>query len=46
LIKDHLEEAPYVGWSFIGLTVVCVALAVVVVVADHPSVWRSLVSPV
>jgi hypothetical protein len=39
LIEDHLEEAPYVGWSFIGLTVVCVALAVLIVVADHPGVW-------
>src|SRR4051794_22108282 len=39
LIPDHLEEAPYVGWSFIALTIVCVLLAVLIVVVDHPSVW-------
>jgi len=39
LIQDHLEEAPYVGWLFIALTIICVALAVLIVVVDHPSVW-------
>ena|SRR5436190_4458447 len=39
LIQGHLQEAPYVGWSFIALTVVCVALAVLIVVVNHPSVW-------
>jgi hypothetical protein len=39
LIQDHLDEAPYIGWSFIALTIVCVTLAVIIVVVDHPSVW-------
>jgi hypothetical protein len=39
LIQDHLEEAPYVGWLFIVLSVVCIALAVVVLFVDHVGVW-------
>ncbi|WP_310962284.1 hypothetical protein [Nocardioides terrisoli] len=39
LIREHLEEAPYVGWLFIALTVVSVVLAVLLVVADTPAVW-------
>lgn len=39
LIKMHLEEAPYVGWLFIALSVVCIVLAVAIVVVDNPGVW-------
>jgi hypothetical protein len=39
LIKTHLEEAPYVGWLFIALSVVCIALAVAVLFVDHIGVW-------
>jgi hypothetical protein len=39
LIQDHLEEAPYVGWLFILLSVVCIALAVVILFVDSASVW-------
>jgi hypothetical protein len=39
LIREHLEEAPYIGWGFILLSVVCVVLAVVILFVDHASVW-------
>ena len=39
LIQDHLEEAPYVGWLFIILSVVCIVLAVVILFVDSASVW-------
>ncbi|WP_151083644.1 hypothetical protein [Nocardioides cynanchi] len=39
LISDHLEEAPYVGWLFIALSVVCIALAVAILFVDHVGVW-------
>lgn len=39
LIPDHLEEAPYVGRLFIGLTVISVVLAVVLVRHDTSLVW-------
>jgi hypothetical protein len=39
LIEDHLEEAPYVGWLFIVLSVVCIGLAVVILFVDHAAVW-------
>jgi hypothetical protein len=39
LIKDHLEEAPYVGWLFIVLTAVCALLALAIVWVDRASVW-------
>jgi hypothetical protein len=39
LIEDHLEEAPYVGWLFIILSVVCIVLAVAIVLVDNPGVW-------
>jgi hypothetical protein len=39
LIRAHLEEAPYVGWLFIALSVVCVALAVAILFVDHVGVW-------
>jgi hypothetical protein len=39
LIQGHLEEAPYVGWLFIALSVVCIALAVAVLFVDHVGVW-------
>jgi hypothetical protein len=39
LIQDHLEEAPYVGWLFIALSVACIALAVTILFVDHVGVW-------
>jgi hypothetical protein len=39
LIQDHLEEAPYIGWLFIILSVVCIALAIVILFVDHVGVW-------
>lgn len=36
---EHLEEAPYIGYLFIALTVVCVLLAVLVLAADSTLVW-------
>lgn len=41
LIRMHLEEAPYVGWLFIALSVVAVLLAVVLLVADTPMAWAA-----
>jgi hypothetical protein len=39
LIRDHLKEAPYIGWLFIVLSVVCIALAVTILFVDHVGVW-------
>ena len=39
LIADHLEEAPYIGVLFIALSVVCVALAGLILVLDTAAVW-------
>jgi hypothetical protein len=39
LIPAHLEEAPYVGWLFIALSVVCIALAAVILFVDRAGVW-------
>jgi hypothetical protein len=39
LIREHLEEAPYVGWLFVTLAVVCLALAVLIVVIDDRRLW-------
>lgn len=39
LIQEHLEEAPYVGWLFIALSVVCLVLAVAILFVDSPGVW-------
>ena len=41
LIPEHLEEAPYVGWLFIALSVVSVVFAVLVVRWDTPAVWAA-----
>jgi hypothetical protein len=39
LISEHLEEAPYVGWLFIALSVVCIVLAVAILFVDDATVW-------
>jgi hypothetical protein len=41
LIREHLDEAPYVGWLFLALTVVAVLLAVGLLLADTPAVWAA-----
>ena len=39
LVPGHLAEAPYVGWVFVALSVVCVVLAVAIVLVDTPGLW-------
>jgi hypothetical protein len=39
LIQVHLEEAPYVGWLFIALSIVCIALAIAILFVDNVGVW-------
>lgn len=39
LIREHLEEAPYVGIGFLLLSVACVALAGVILVVRADAVW-------
>lgn len=41
LVRAHLAEAPYVGWLFLALSVVAVALAALVMFADTPVVWAA-----
>lgn len=41
LIPGHLREAPYVGVLFIALTLACVALSVLLLVADTPATWAA-----
>lgn len=36
---EHLDEAPYIGWSFVALEVTAVALAVALVLRDVAVVW-------
>ena len=36
---DHLVEAPYVGVLFIALTVSCLLLAGLLLLADSPAAW-------
>lgn len=35
----HLQEAPYIGWSFVALEVAMTVLAVALLVRDAPLVW-------
>jgi hypothetical protein len=39
VIPEHLQEAPYIGYLFIALTIACFALAAAVLVADSGTVW-------
>ena len=39
LVREHLEEAPYVGWLFVALSAVALVLALVLLRADTPAVW-------
>jgi hypothetical protein len=39
---DHLNEAPYIGISFMVLTTVCVVLAATMLVWDSAVVWATL----
>ena len=41
LIREHLAEAPYVGWLFATLSAVSVLLAVALLVADTRVVWAA-----
>lgn len=39
VIPEHLREAPYVGWLFVGFTVTTFVLAVAVEVWDVPLIY-------
>lgn len=39
LTPMHLEEAPYIGWLFVALSVACVVAAGALLVRDNPAVW-------
>lgn len=39
LVEEHLHEAPYVGWLFLGLSLACAVLAALVLLSDRPPVW-------
>jgi hypothetical protein len=36
---DVHEEAPYIGWLFILLSVVCIVLSVAILFVDDASIW-------
>jgi ABC-type iron transport system FetAB permease component len=39
--REHLAEAPYIGWSFIALEIVAVTLAYVLVLRDTQLAWTA-----
>jgi hypothetical protein len=39
LVAPHLEEAPYIGFLFLGLIAVCGVLAVTIVLRDTALTW-------
>ena len=39
LIREHLREAPYVGWGFVLFALSCLVLAVWVATTDEPKSW-------
>lgn len=39
ITRQHLHEAPYIGWSFVALEVSLTVLAVLLVVRDVLAVW-------
>jgi hypothetical protein len=39
LVREHLEEAPYIGWGFIVLIVASVGLAVGIALTDDVRAW-------
>jgi hypothetical protein len=41
VIPDHLAEAPYIGWSFIVLSVVCISGGIVLLGADSRAAWAA-----
>ena len=41
ITREHLSEAPYIGWSFIVLEVASLVLALALVGSDTPLVWRA-----
>ncbi|MFJ3222701.1 hypothetical protein ACIPJS_04960 [Streptomyces sp. NPDC086783] len=43
ITPEHLEEAPYIGILFIALTVVCFALALMLLGQDTALVWAAVV---
>ena len=39
MIREHLAQAPYIGWLFILLVIAGVVLAVAVLLSDTPAVY-------
>jgi hypothetical protein len=39
LIREHMEEAPYIGWLFVALSVVCIVFGVAILFLDNPGLW-------
>lgn len=44
LIPEHLREAPYIGWSFIGLVIASVIAAAALLISDSRVVWLGVAS--
>jgi cytochrome bd-type quinol oxidase subunit 2 len=44
ITPGHLEEAPYIGILFIALTVVCFALALILLRHDTALVWAAVLA--
>ncbi len=42
LIREHLEEAPYLGVLFIALSAACILLAAAVLTMDTPVTWSAV----
>src|SRR6478736_624407 len=40
ITATHLREAPYIGWSFIGLEVTLTLVALGLIISDQTLVWR------
>ncbi|HEU5038456.1 MAG TPA: hypothetical protein VFT70_15720 [Nocardioides sp.] len=41
ITAPHLREAPYIGWSFVGLEVVLTLVALGLLLSDRTPVWRA-----
>ena len=39
LVREHLEEAPYIGWLFVALSAAALVLALALLIADTTLVW-------
>ena len=39
LVREHLDEASYIGWLFVALSAAALVLALALLIADTPLVW-------